>query len=102
MTVNTTVNMTIELSVLGIGLLGPGLNDWSSGQALLADSRQWLSATTVVPPPARLPATERRRAGIGVKASVVVADRRWRSRVWTHPPWPPSSPVQRPTPTTAT
>ncbi len=29
---------------------------------------------TVVPPPARLPATERRRAGLVVKASVVVAD----------------------------
>ena len=74
MNINTTPNMTIELSVLGVGLLGPGMNDWASGQALLGDSRQWLSATTVVPPPARLPATERRRAGIGVKASVVVAD----------------------------
>ena len=66
--------MTLEVSILGVGLLGPGLNDWASGQALLRDPALWCSVTTLVPAPARLPATERRRAGVGVKASIVVAD----------------------------
>ena len=66
--------MTIEVSVLGVGLLGPGLTDWATGQALLRDATAWRSLATVVPPPARLPATERRRAGVGVKASLLVAD----------------------------
>jgi hypothetical protein len=66
--------MTLEVSVLGIGLVGPGLTDWTTGHALLRDTTLWQSAATVVPPPARLPATERRRAGLGVKAGVVVAD----------------------------
>jgi hypothetical protein len=64
--------LTVE--VLGIGLLGPGLPDWATGQALLRDPARWSSAATVVPPPARLPPTERRRAGAVVKASLVAAD----------------------------
>jgi hypothetical protein len=68
--------MTTELSVAvrGVGLLGPGLDSWSAGASLLHDPVQWQSRPTVVPPPARLPPTERRRAGTVVKASIVVAD----------------------------
>jgi hypothetical protein len=66
--------MTLEVSVIGIGTLGPGLADWASGQALLRDPSSWLQQATVVPPPNRLPATERRRAGAVVKASIIVAD----------------------------
>ena len=66
--------MTITLSVLGIGVLGPGLADWATGRALLADPSAWQGTATVVPAPQRLPATERRRAGTVVKASIVVAD----------------------------
>ena len=66
--------MTIELRVLGIGLLGPGLADWAAGQAVLREPSTWQPATTQVPAPQRLPATERRRAGTGVKASIGVAD----------------------------
>lgn len=65
---------TLSASVLGIGLLGPGLADWASGAALLRDTALWQAAATVVPAPLRLPATERRRAGAVVKASIVVAD----------------------------
>jgi len=64
----------IEVGVTGIGLLGPGLADWDSGQALLRDTAAWLRQPTLVPPPQRLPPTERRRAGTVVKASIVVAD----------------------------
>lgn len=66
--------MTLTFSVIGIGLLGPGLADWVSGQAALRDTTTWQPAATVVPAPGRLPATERRRAGAVVKASIVVAD----------------------------
>jgi Beta-ketoacyl synthase, N-terminal domain len=66
--------MTLEVRVTGIGLLGPGLADWTAGAALLRDPSTWLRTATVVPPPQRMPATERRRAGTVVKASIVVAD----------------------------
>lgn len=64
----------IDVAVLGIGVLGPGLADWAGGQALLREPQAWRRQPTVVPPPDRLPATERRRAGAVVKASIVVAD----------------------------
>jgi Beta-ketoacyl synthase, N-terminal domain len=64
----------IEVCVLGVGALGPGLADWAGGQALLRDPAAWQRQPTVVPPPGRLPPTERRRAGTVVKASIVVAD----------------------------
>jgi hypothetical protein len=66
--------VTLEFSVIGIGLVGPGLADWAGGQAALRDPSTWQQATTVVPAPERLPATERRRAGAVVKASILVAD----------------------------
>ena len=65
---------TLNADILGIGLLGPGLVDWATGRALLRDTATWQNMPTVVPPPQRLPATERRRAGAVVKASIVVAD----------------------------
>ena len=64
----------LHVAVLGIGLLGPGLADWASSAALLRDPTAWQRQPTVIPPPARLPATERRRAGNVVNASIVVAD----------------------------
>jgi Beta-ketoacyl synthase, N-terminal domain len=66
--------VTLEFSVIGIGLVGPGLADWAGGQAALRDPSTWRQVTTVVPAPERLPATERRRAGAVVKASILVAD----------------------------
>lgn len=66
--------IALEVRVAGIGVLGPGIADWSGGRALLAEPARWQRRPTAVPPPERLPATERRRAGIVVKASIVVAD----------------------------
>ena len=65
---------TLHADVLGIGLLGPGLADWTSGAPLLREPALWQPAATAVPPPQRLPPTERRRAGAVVKVSIVVAD----------------------------
>lgn len=66
--------MNAALRVLGIGLLGPGLPDWPEGAARLAAAGRWKLEATVVPPPTRLAATERRRAGTVVKAALVAAD----------------------------
>lgn len=65
---------TLGAGVAGIGLLGPGLVDWTSAAALLRDPTLWHATPTVVPAPMRLPANERRRAGTAVKASMGVAD----------------------------
>ncbi|MCW5664885.1 MAG: beta-ketoacyl synthase chain length factor [Piscinibacter sp.] len=66
--------MSLSFGLLGIGLLGPGLDDWAQAAPLLAQPAAWAPRPTVVPAPARLPATERRRAGPLVKASVALAD----------------------------
>lgn len=66
--------MSLAFSLLGLGLLGPGLDDWAQAAPLLAGPEHWQNRPTAVPAPARLPATERRRAGPLVKASVSLAD----------------------------
>jgi hypothetical protein len=65
---------TLEVSVQGIGLLGPGLSDWATAAPVLAGLQPWQQGPTVIPPPARLPPTERRRAGAIVKLSFAVAE----------------------------
>lgn len=64
----------LHFGIAGVGLLGPGFGSWPQAAPLLRTPREWVRTPTVVPAPARLPATERRRAGVGVKAAVVVAD----------------------------
>ncbi len=54
----------------GIGLLGPGLPDWASAQAVLSGREPYQSRKTVLPSPASLPAAERRRSGAIVKLSL--------------------------------
>ena len=64
----------MTLGVQGVAVLGPGLADWAQATPLLREPALWQRTPTAVPAPARLPATERRRAGTVVKASVAVAD----------------------------
>jgi hypothetical protein len=64
----------LRFDITGIGLLGPGLASWAAARPLLRDPQRWSNTPTVLPPPLRLPPTERRRAGNVVKASIVVAD----------------------------
>jgi hypothetical protein len=66
--------LTLTVGICGVGLLGPGLPDWAASQALLRDPPSWLPMPTLVAAPARLPPTERRRAGNLIRASVLVAD----------------------------
>jgi hypothetical protein len=72
--IGTPAHVPLRVGIQGIGLLGPGWADWPTAASQLLDPASWQRVPTVVPPPARLPATERRRAGLVVKASVVVAD----------------------------
>jgi hypothetical protein len=64
----------LQVWVQGIGLLGPGLNAWASAGEVLRGAQAHVSAPTVLPLPARLPAAERRRAGSAVKLAMAVAD----------------------------
>lgn len=64
----------LVVDVLGIGVLGPGLAGWARTRAVLRGDTAYTHAATVIPPPQRLPATERRRAGTIIKASIVAAD----------------------------
>jgi len=64
----------LELSVLGIGLVGPGLASWHDARAILRGDATWREAPTVLAPPSRLPPAERRRAGPSIRLAMAVAD----------------------------
>jgi hypothetical protein len=57
----------------GIGVLGPGLDNWPDTAAVLSARRAYQPAPTVLPVPALLPPTERRRTGRVVKTALAVA-----------------------------
>lgn len=57
----------------GIGVLGPGLNDWPHAAAVLSGQQPYVAAPTVLPVPALLPPAERRRTGRVVKLALAVA-----------------------------
>lgn len=62
----------MRLFVDGVGVLGPGMPDWSTACALLADGRDVVPAPVVPPAIAALPPAERRRTGTVVKLAVTV------------------------------
>ena len=68
------MSTVMELWLLGVGLVGPGLASWDEGRRVLRAEVPYVQAATVVPPPQRLPAAERRRAGAAVKVALTVAD----------------------------
>ncbi|MGO9039728.1 MAG: beta-ketoacyl synthase chain length factor [Steroidobacteraceae bacterium] len=65
--------MNIAGYVGGIGILGPGLNNWAEAAAVLSGRLAYEPAPTVLPVPAVLPSTERRRTGRVVKTALAVA-----------------------------
>ena len=65
---------SLTVWVDGAGLLGPGLASWSSSLATLRGEQPHMFVPSVLPPPARLPPAERRRAGAAVKLAMAVAD----------------------------
>jgi hypothetical protein len=63
---------TLAACIHSLGLLGPGLSDWSGGRAVLNGEVAHVAARTVLPPPGVLPPAERRRAGRVIKTALAV------------------------------
>jgi hypothetical protein len=61
---------TLTAYIEGIGLLGPGLPNWPSSRAILSGQQPYQASNTILPPPALLPAAERRRSGAIVKLAL--------------------------------
>jgi hypothetical protein len=70
----SSTNQGLSLHLLGVGLCAPGLPNWGTARAVLAGEQPFVMAPTVVAPPQRLPATERRRAGVIIRVSINAAD----------------------------
>jgi Beta-ketoacyl synthase, N-terminal domain len=64
----------LKVCVQGVGLLGPGLASWAGARDVLRGVQAHDGAPTLLPPPARLPPAERRRAGAAVKLALAIAD----------------------------
>jgi hypothetical protein len=65
-----TATEPLRVHVAGIGLIAPGLPDWRSAVDVLAGRAPYAAAPAVLPPPAMLPAAERRRASRVVKVAL--------------------------------
>lgn len=57
----------------GIGLLGPGLTNWSTAREILSGKQPYISLKTAIPVPELLPAAERRRASDIVKLTLATS-----------------------------
>jgi len=62
----------LAAQIEGIGLLGPGLDGWTSSLALLEGRSPYIPQPTVLPTPDGLPPAERRRLGRVVKLALGV------------------------------
>ncbi len=65
--------MKLSGYVGGIGVLGPGLQNWPRAAAVLLGQQAYVTAPTVLPVPTMLPPAERRRTGRVVKLALAVA-----------------------------
>lgn len=57
----------------GIGVLGPGLENWAIARPILAGAVDYVPRPVLVPPALALPPPERRRVGLAVKIALAVA-----------------------------
>jgi hypothetical protein len=62
----------LAASLQGIGVLGPGLPDWTATTAILRQESSYQPAATLLPAPAVLPPAERRRAGRVIRLALAV------------------------------
>ena len=62
----------LAAKIEGIGLIGPGLDSWTSSTALLEGRSPYIPQPTVLPTPDGLPPAERRRLGRVVKLALGV------------------------------
>ena len=57
----------------GIGLIGPGLDNWLAARPILAGVAPYESRPLVVAAPPSLPPAERRRTGLAIKVALAIA-----------------------------
>ncbi len=62
--------MKLEARIEGVGLIGPGFENWKDAREVLAERSPHVMRPTAIPSPEALPATERRRAGKSVRLSL--------------------------------
>jgi Beta-ketoacyl synthase, N-terminal domain len=62
----------LSAHVRGIGLLGPGLDDWLTGAPQLVGAVPYAPRPTILPAPSALPPAERRRTGTVVRLALAV------------------------------
>lgn len=70
---NPGVAPAVRAWIGGASVLGPGLPGWEGSLPILAGHAAWQEAPLTVPPPALLPATERRRTSLAVRLALAVA-----------------------------
>jgi len=58
--------------VRGIGLVGPGFDDWAGAASILAGITPYSPRATVLPPPVALAPAERRRTGAVVRLALAI------------------------------
>ena len=58
----------------GIGLVGPGLDNWLAARSILAGSVAYESRSLAVAAPQSLPPAERRRTGLAIKVALAVGE----------------------------
>lgn len=63
---------TLTAYIEGIGLLGPGFNNWPDSRAVISGQQPHRAGKTVLPLPALLPSAERRRSGAIVRLTLAV------------------------------
>jgi len=69
----------LHVAIESIGLIAPGLPDWTQAMAVLRGEAPWQDAPIAIPPPQRLPPAERRRVGTPVKLAMAVAEQAFAS-----------------------
>ena len=62
--------MRLVARVEGVGLIGPGMQNWIASREMLAGREAFAPRATVMPVPEALPPTERRRAGKSVRVTL--------------------------------
>ena len=62
-----------RVTLAAAAVLGPGLPGWGASQAILSGAASWHTSEVVLPPPAILAPTERRRTGPVVRLALAVA-----------------------------
>ena len=65
--------MKLSAYIGGLGVLGPGLANWSEAAAVLSGQQAYRPAAAVLPMPTMLPPAERRRVGRVVKLALAIA-----------------------------